>query len=99
MSNNGKVICPNCVHEFVAVPVQSRLSALEDDYGRACKTIAEMHAAATGKPGDGPRRGVVEDVADLRAALRELLARAEADICDPIDVPEIQQARWVLGAA
>ena len=71
MSDNEKVICPNCVHEFVAVPVtvQIKLAELEEDYGRACKTVADMHAAATGRPGEGARRGVVEDVTDLRAAL------------------------------
>ena len=101
MSDDNSVICPACVHEFTAVPVaiQARLAQLEEDYLRACKLVADMHAAATGKPGDGPRRGVVEDVADLRTALRELLARAETDICDSIDVPEIQYARDVLGAA
>ena len=31
--------------------------------------------------------------------MRELLARAEREICDPIDVPEIQQARRLLGVA
>lgn len=99
MSDNDKVICPNCVHEFVAVPVnvQAKVAQLEEGYGRACKLVADVHAAASGRPGDGPRRGVIEDVADLRAALMELLARAEREICDPIDVPEIQQARHVLG--
>lgn len=38
------------------------------DYEGACKTIADMHAAAVGGI-RGPIRGVVEDVADLRAEL------------------------------
>ena len=51
------------------------------DYLRACQTVAEMHAAAVGEV-CGPKRGVVEDVADLRAerdaAIRERdEARAE----------------------
>ncbi|MFI8200049.1 hypothetical protein ACIF6K_26595 [Streptomyces sp. NPDC085942] len=36
------------------------------DHLAACKTIAEMHEAATGRTGMGPIRGVVEDVADVR---------------------------------
>ena len=36
------------------------------NYHGACKTIAAMHGAATGEPGSGPRRGIVEDVEDLR---------------------------------
>ncbi|MET9140532.1 hypothetical protein [Streptomyces parvulus] len=36
------------------------------DYLNACKTIADMHAAATGRTGEAPTRGVVEDVADVR---------------------------------
>lgn len=32
----------------------------------ACETIAAMHAAATGRRGVAPNRGVVEDVADVR---------------------------------
>ncbi|MFJ2909377.1 hypothetical protein ACIO8F_08065 [Streptomyces sp. NPDC087228] len=36
------------------------------DHLAACRTIAEMHEAATGRTGMGPVRGVVEDVADVR---------------------------------
>lgn len=36
------------------------------DYEMACATIAAMHEAAMGAV-VGPRRGVVEDIADLRA--------------------------------
>ena len=93
MSDNDKVICPNCVHEFVAVPVnvQEELARHKEDYGRACKLVADMHGAATGKPGEGPRRGVVEDVADLHAALvlvmtypdvRQYLGRQVSDVAD-----------------
>lgn len=38
------------------------------DYKGACVTIAAMHAAALGEV-TGPRRGIVEDVADVRARL------------------------------
>lgn len=40
---------------------------LKSDYERACKTVAEMHAAAVGEIA-GPRLGVVEDVKVLREA-------------------------------
>ena len=93
MSDNDKVICPNCVHEFVAVPVnvQEELARHKEDYGRACKLVADMHAAATGRPGEGPRIGVVEDVAAVRAALvlvmgytdvRQYLGRQVSNVAD-----------------
>lgn len=41
------------------------------NYERACQTIAAMHEAATGRTGEGPARGVVEDVADVRARAEE----------------------------
>jgi hypothetical protein len=49
--------------------LRAELAAAKGNYGRACKLVADMHGAATGNPVDGLRRGVVEDVADLRAAL------------------------------
>jgi hypothetical protein len=99
MSDNDKVICPNCVHEFVAVPVnvQAKVAQLEEDYGRACKLVADMHGAATGKPGDGPRRGVVEDVADLRAAL--VLVMGYPDVRKYLGRQVSEVADAVLGAA
>ncbi|MER7697019.1 hypothetical protein [Streptomyces sp. NPDC096095] len=42
------------------------------DHLAACRTIAEMHEAATGRTGMGAIRGVVEDVADVRARAEEL---------------------------
>lgn len=45
------------------------------NYDSACKTIADMHAAATGREGIGPVRGVVEDVEDVR----QRAERAEAE--------------------
>ena len=76
MSDDDKVICPNCVHEFAAVPVavQAKLVQLEEGYGHACKLVAQMHAAATGRPGEGPILGVVEDVAAIRAVLAWIVA-------------------------
>ncbi|GHC44374.1 MULTISPECIES: hypothetical protein [Streptomyces rochei group] len=48
------------------------------DYLNTCATVAAMHAAATGYDDRGPERGVVEDVADIRArmlAAEQRLAR------------------------
>lgn len=42
------------------------IAALKADYLRACQTIAAMHEAATGRTGEAPTLGVVEDVAALR---------------------------------
>lgn len=39
------------------------------DHDSACRTIAEMYVAATGRQGLGPIRGVVEDVQDVRSKL------------------------------
>lgn len=38
----------------------------KQDYLNACKTIADMHAAATGRRGEAPTRSVIEDVEDVR---------------------------------
>lgn len=46
--------------------LQETADNLKHDYMRACQTLAHMHAAAVGEV-RGPDRGVVEDVADLRA--------------------------------
>ena len=39
------------------------------DYLSACKTIATMHEAATGRHGEAATRGVVEDVEDMKTML------------------------------
>lgn len=51
-------------------------NALRADYEGACKTIAEMHGAAVGGFGQAPRRGVVEDVTELRADWNKQAGRA-----------------------
>lgn len=48
----------------------------KQDYLNACKTIADMYAAATGRTGMGPVRGVIEDVEDVRLGAE----RAAADL-------------------
>jgi hypothetical protein len=50
-------------------------------YEGACGTIADMHAAATGREGMGPVRGVVEDVEDVRKRAEDVerkLSESEA---------------------
>ena len=59
------------------IELRAENARLKDDYQNACKTVAEMHAAAVGQI-VGPNRGVVEDVADLRAERDDWKARAEA---------------------
>jgi len=49
--------------------VARAMEILKNDYHDACKLIAQMHGAAVGKFGDGPKRGIVEDVEDLRTEL------------------------------
>lgn len=48
------------------------------DHLAACRTIADMHEAATGRTGMGPIRGVVEDVADVRDRAENFEGRARA---------------------
>ncbi len=69
------------------------LALCKQDYASACKTIADMHAAAVGEV-TGPRRGVVEDVEDLRVEcdrLRETISLAFNALSDDdgldVDVP------------
>jgi len=63
-----------------------RLTAERDqlraDYERACQTVAQMHAAAVGEV-CGPRRGIVEDLSDLRAEVeryRLVTLRQDAEL-------------------
>lgn len=74
-----------------------RLTAERDEaqgnYLRACGTVADMHAAAVGEFGTGPRRGVVEDVQDLRAernAALEDARRLRAVLCRVDDNPTLE---------
>lgn len=64
------------------------LALRKQDYQDACKTIADMHAAAVGEV-TGSRRGVVEDVEDLKEERDRLMragnimAGALRSICHP----------------
>jgi len=55
--------------------LRSDVARFKEDHGQACKTIADMHAAALGEV-CGPIRGVVEDVADLRESFEKKSAEA-----------------------
>jgi hypothetical protein len=59
--------------EEYAEALRKDAERLRDDYGNACKLVADMHMAAMGQA-IGPVRGVVEDVADLRAEVERLRA-------------------------
>ncbi len=50
---------------------RAEVERLREDHGQACELVARMHAAAIGEV-SGPRRGVVEDVEDLKAEVERL---------------------------
>ena len=53
-----------------------RVKQLREEYESACGLVAKMHEAAVGAV-EGPRRGVVEDVADLKSNYDRLKEHAE----------------------
>ena len=57
------------------------IERLKGDYKHACCQIAKMHAAAVGEV-TGPKRGVVEDVEDVRGQLLNVMAGREQAICE-----------------
>lgn len=63
--------------ELTRAELEHDAERFKQDHLGACQTIAEMHAAATGRRGLAPIRGVVEDMADVRTAM--LRAEAERD--------------------
>src|SRR5690606_15775044 len=60
-----------------AEEAEAEAERFKADYLKACQTIAAMHEAATGRTGEGPVRGVVEDVADMRARAVQAAADVE----------------------
>jgi len=64
--------------DFVWSPVgtAARLRELEAERDNACELVAQMHHAATGYM-QGPIRGVVEDIADLKTERDQLRAEIE----------------------
>lgn len=83
----NEVTLPEPLELVADAELRHDLDEMRRSYEGACKTIADMHAAATGRSGRGPNRGVVEDVADVRARMlaaeesltNEQRARAEAE--------------------
>jgi hypothetical protein len=64
----------DCGSYAIGIGLAQRVAQLEGDveeqkrnYLNACETIYKMYVAATGREGVAPKRGVVEDLADLRA--------------------------------
>lgn len=54
------------------------------NYLNACETIYKMYVAATGREGVAPKRGVVEDLADLQADHARVLGLVQAlPVCQP----------------
>ena len=67
--------CGSCA---IGKGFEQRVAQLEGDveeqkrnYLNACETIYKMYVAATGREGVAPKRGVVEDLADLQGQLLE----------------------------
>ncbi|NEC27206.1 hypothetical protein G3I20_11705, partial [Streptomyces sp. SID8111] len=82
--------------------LEAERDEMRSAYDRACKTIAVMHEAATGRTGEGPVRGVVEDVADVRArmlAAEERAAQAEAELTRSENAREALRNRAEQAAA
>jgi len=66
--------------------LEAERDARHNDYTDACKLVAEMHGQIVGM-GNGPMRGVVEDVADVvadRNRLRDALEVADASLDDAV---------------
>jgi hypothetical protein len=64
--------------ERMFLEVTKELADTSDQYLKACETIAKMHNAAMGET-IGPKRGVVEDIEDLKAE-RDRLAKELEEI-------------------
>jgi len=57
--------------------VRDERDQFKRDYENACSTIELIHFSATGRRGEAPKRGVVEDVADMKAKCDALDKAAE----------------------
>lgn len=66
-----------------AEKAEAEVERLKEDYRNACKTVVQVHAAATGRPGEGPFLGVIEDAAAVcaeRDALQAEVERLRAEV-------------------
>jgi DNA-binding FrmR family transcriptional regulator len=68
MGKSGYV--PECIS------LRAEVERLREDRDNACKLVVQMHHAATGYA-QGPMRGVVEDIADLKTARDRLGTEVE----------------------
>lgn len=83
-------VCDRCAFPHGGAKTASMRAALSDarlereqlrhDYLGACSTIEAMHRAATGRFGEAPQRGVVEDVRDVADELER--TRVQLAGCD-----------------
>lgn len=91
--------------QLAVIELHAEVERLKEDYRHACATVAQMHAAATGRPGEGPRLGVIEDAAAVcaeRDALRAEIERLRADAeryrwlrdCDRNEVVKLFSREW-----
>lgn len=81
--------CMECLSMSEVEVLKMEIESLKVDHSNACHTIAQMHAAAMGEV-TGARRGVVEDVEDVRverdrlrgqvAEMRSALEKAREEI-------------------
>ena len=69
LDNPGK----NCV-QLLVMYLKDEVQEHKDNYLTACSTVAKVHAAAVGKV-TCPKRGVVEDVEDVRLRVEDLTER------------------------
>lgn len=73
------------------------LDEMRGDYERACVTVAAMHEAAVGEV-RGPNHGVVEDVADVRAAVERVTQLADAIDTEMRTEPDTQRSAMQMEA-
>ncbi len=66
-NGRGCADCPSPAAWCRACAAEADRDRFKRDHLSACELIAEMHGAAVGEFGDAPKRGVLEDVQDLRA--------------------------------
>lgn len=86
MSGNFEVL--PCGTQARLAQAEAERDALRANYSKVCKLVADMHASATGRPGEGPRLGVIEDVTAVRVerdALLSALKLARSIIGHPYD--------------
>ncbi len=76
LPTSTQISCMECLGMTDVELLSREVERMKADHNRVCQLVAEMHAAATGRVGHGPERGVVEDIHDLRK--RALLAEDRA---------------------